>query len=70
MVRDIRSRTTQIPRPGEGNIEWMLATGDDALNYNMLDYVNAENFVFNLDSGKGKPYTGLGDEDWDNSKVR
>jgi hypothetical protein len=55
MVRDILSRTTQIPRAEQGNVDWMLVTGD-SLNYNMLDYVNAENFIFNLDPLDGHPY--------------
>jgi hypothetical protein len=33
----------------------MLVTGD-ALNYNMLDYTNAENFTFEVDPGTGSPY--------------
>jgi len=45
----ISSRTTTVPRPGEGNVEWMLATGD-SFNFNVLDYVNAENITLQLDS--------------------
>ena len=51
---DIRSRTTTIPSSGEGNVEWMLMASDSA-DYNMLDYVNAENITFSLDNG-GYPY--------------
>ena len=52
---NISSRATTIPASWEGNVEWMLATGD-SLDYNMLDYVNAENFSFEMDNKTGSPY--------------
>lgn len=53
---NIRSRTTSIPKVWEGNVEWMLMTWDSA-NYNMLDYVNAENITLSLDPSSGYPYS-------------
>jgi hypothetical protein len=43
---------------GLGNVEWSLISGNDNLNYNTLDYLNAENFIFSLDTSTGSPYTG------------
>jgi hypothetical protein len=47
----ITSRTSRIPQPGQGNLDWTLLTGTDitGMNYNKLDYQNAENFVFRID---------------------
>ena len=52
---EISSRTTTIPKEWEGNVEWMLATGD-SFNFNMLDYVNAENITLQKDALDGHPY--------------
>jgi len=49
----IESRSRQIPAPWEGNVDWLLVGEDingNSLDYNMLDYRNAENFIFELDS--------------------
>ncbi|MDR0650798.1 MAG: hypothetical protein LBG59_05360 [Candidatus Peribacteria bacterium] len=55
MLRTITSRTKKIPSTGQGNVEWTLVTGD-ALDYNKLDYLNAENFIFSLDESNNSPY--------------
>ncbi|GHV21373.1 hypothetical protein FACS189428_1690 [Clostridia bacterium] len=36
----------------------MLATGADSQNWNMLDYINAENISLMVDNLAGSPYTG------------
>jgi hypothetical protein len=56
ILRTITSRTNRIPKQDEGNVERMLMTGD-SLQYNKLDYTNAENFTFELDNTSGNPYT-------------
>jgi hypothetical protein len=54
-LREIASRTKRIPATGQGNVEWTLVTGD-ARDYNKLDYLNAENFIFSVDDLSKKPY--------------
>lgn len=51
---DIKSRTTRIPL-GNGNVDKLLAT-DDSVNYNMMDYENAEIFLLYYDKRDGGPY--------------
>ncbi len=48
---EIKSRASQIPGTWQGNVDRMLVTGD-SLNYNMLDYTTAENFIFEVDDLK------------------
>lgn len=50
---EIRSKTKQIPKNGEGNVNWMFLSGDDSLNYNVLDYMTTETFSFSLDNTTG-----------------
>ncbi|MBO4203798.1 hypothetical protein J5893_03130 [bacterium] len=54
-MREIASRTKKIPAEGQGNIDWMLASGN-RLDFNRLDYADAENFTFMLDKGDRAPY--------------
>jgi len=55
ILRNIQSRTTSIPRAGEGNVNWMFL-GNNSLNYNTLDYSLAENFILSIDNSNGNFY--------------
>lgn len=55
ILRNIQSRTSQIPRAGEWNTDWMLITGDSQ-NYNKLDYLQAVNVLFMMDDSVNNPY--------------
>lgn len=51
----INSRTNRIPSAWSWNVEKLLATGD-SLDYNMMDYENAEIFMLYYDNANGNPY--------------
>ena len=52
---NIKSRTTRIPSDKNGNVDKLLAS-DDSINYNMMDYENAEIFLLYYDKLNGGPY--------------
>jgi len=45
----IKSRTTNIPNTGKGNVEYLVAT-DDSTDYNMLNYSSTEKIILSYDS--------------------
>ena len=51
----VESKTNRIPAISGWNVEWMLSTWD-SVNYNMMDYENAENFLLYIDKSEGDPY--------------
>ena len=53
--RSIKSRTNRIPAEWKGNVEKLLSTWD-SVDYNMMDYENAEIFLLYYDKKTGKPY--------------
>ena len=55
VFRKINSRTDRIPSEWNGNVDRLLST-DDSLNYNMMDYENAEVFLLYYDNLSGNPY--------------
>jgi len=48
LIRNINSRTTQIPKPNEGNIDYLLAANDSSW-YNKLDYNTRLTFLLSTD---------------------
>ena len=52
---DINSRTTRIPKENQWNVDKLLATWD-SLNYNAMDYENAEIFLLYYDKSADNPY--------------
>lgn len=52
---DIQSRTKRIPKEDQWNIDKLLASWD-SLNYNMMDYENAEIFLLYYDKSEWNPY--------------
>ena len=51
----VESKTNRIPAISGWNVEWMLSTWD-SVNYNMMDYEDAENFLLYIDESKDNPY--------------
>ena len=63
----VESKTNRIPAISGWNVEWMLSTWD-SVNYNMMDYEDAENFLLYIDNSGGKPYEKVDcDNDWDDN---
>lgn len=63
----VESKTNRIPTISGWNVEWMLSTWD-SVNYNMMDYEDAENFLLYIDNSDGKPYEKVDcDNDWDDN---
>ena len=63
----VESKTNRIPAISGWNVEWMLSTWD-SVNYNMMDYEDAENFLLYIDNSDGKPYEKVDcDNDWDDN---
>ena len=55
LLRDVNSRASRIPREWEWDVDWMLATWN-SLNYNKMDYEDAEVFLLYYDKWNGSPY--------------
>lgn len=55
IFRDINSRTNRIPSQWNWDVEWTLAA-DDSIDYNMMDYENAEVFLLYYDDSGWNPY--------------
>lgn len=53
----INSRTTRIPTTWWWNVDWLLTTWDNALDYNKMDYEDAEIFLLYYDKSDNNPYT-------------
>lgn len=51
----VESKTNRIPAISGWNVEWMLSTWD-SVNYNMMGYEDAENFLLYIDNSKDDPY--------------
>ena len=56
VFRTINSRTNRIPKEWEWDVEWMLGS-PTSKNYNMMNYENAEIFLFYYDESNQNPYT-------------
>lgn len=56
LFRDINSKTDRIPREWEWDVDWMLASSD-SIDYNKMDYENAEVFLLYVDDLDDTPYT-------------
>lgn len=54
---NVNSRATRIPSTWWWNVDWLLATWDNALDYNKMDYENAEIFLLYYDNSTNNPYT-------------
>ena len=61
---DIKSRTTRIPEISWWNVDWMLSSWD-SLNYNIMDYENAEITLLYYDDLSGNPYKKTSCLKWD-----
>lgn len=59
----VNSKTTRIPKEWEWNVEWTLAAAD-SIDYNMMNYENAENFLLYYDESEGSPYEKISCPDW------
>lgn len=55
LLRDVNSRTNRVPRMWEWDVDWMLATWD-SMDYNKMDYEDAEVFLLYIDRWNGSPY--------------
>ena len=55
LLRDVNSRTNRVPREWEWDVDWMLATWD-SVDYNKMDYENAEVFLLYVDNLAESPY--------------
>ena len=55
LLRDVNSRTNRVPREWEWDVDWMLATWD-SVDYNKMDYENAEVFLLYVDNLADSPY--------------
>lgn len=55
LFRTINSRATRIPAEWQWNVERLLATWD-SINYNKMDYENAENFLLYYDKSEWNSY--------------
>lgn len=49
IVREIKSRTKQIPNTGQWNVPYLLASTDSS-NYNVLNYQDTETFIMTTDN--------------------
>ena len=56
LLRDVNSKTNRVPKIWEWDVDRMLATWD-SLDYNKMDYEDAEVFLLYIDNLAGSPYT-------------
>lgn len=60
----INSRTTRIPATWWWNVDRLLTTWDNALDYNKMDYENAEIFLLYYDKSNNNPYSAASCASW------
>lgn len=49
----ITSRTTRIPWPWQGNVDYLLTSGTDSKNFNKLPYYTSEKIILSVDATTG-----------------
>ena len=64
ILRKIKSKASRIPAEWWWDVDWTLSTWNDALNYNKMDYENAEIFLLYYDKSNQWPYKKVSCSTW------